>query len=199
MQEVPVERSLETMLAKKALFPTNLSRDQTRFSFVSNSKVDYKSDRVTSYSFDGWIYSRCFCSFAGISGMCKHWEEFLSPPPGILCAANGEKVSKSNLDEERCGQFLYWTPFSRSLSFVILLEKEERLLQFVREHLLPRQGQIIWVRHGRSTTSGRGRIPTKVRSRDRQQILTLSFKKTLLARSIWITLIHSLHLIRKPE
>ena len=49
MQEVPVERSLETMLAKKALFPTNLSRDQTRFSFVSNSKVDYKSDRVTSY------------------------------------------------------------------------------------------------------------------------------------------------------
>ena len=56
-QEVSVVRSLEAKPVKKALFPANPPQDQTRFPSITsiNSEGDYKSDRVTSYCFDGWI------------------------------------------------------------------------------------------------------------------------------------------------
>ena len=74
---VSVARSLETKPATKALFPTSPPQNQTGFpSPVTAGAVVTKSDRLTSYSLDDWIYSskafRCFCSFAGISNMCKH-------------------------------------------------------------------------------------------------------------------------------
>ena len=120
----------------------------------SNGKGGYKSDRVAFYSFDHWIYSSkafgCSCSCAGISNMCKHWEEFqvFSParqhstsqqlPPDKRGAAN-KTVSKSNLDEVPFVQV--WTistlkplfafsklnKYTRNIrSWLVLLEKEQQ-------------------------------------------------------------------------
>ena len=105
-QEVSVARSLEAKPVKKALFPTNPPQDQTRFPSITsiNGEGDYQSDRVTSYSFDGWIYSskalRCSCSCAGISSMCKHWEEFLLTSTRRTWFSVRKRLY-------RCGQFLY--------------------------------------------------------------------------------------------
>jgi len=105
-QEVSVARSLEVKAMTKALFPTNPPQDQTRFRLITsiNSEGDYKSNRVTSYSFDGWIYSskalRCLCSCAGISSMCEHWKEF------FLTSTRQTWFSVQKL-LYRCGLFVY--------------------------------------------------------------------------------------------
>ena len=65
------EASEESSISYKSTLKSN------KVSFASKGRESCnKSDRVTSYSRDGWIYRskafRCFCSFAGISNMCKH-------------------------------------------------------------------------------------------------------------------------------
>ena len=84
-QEVSVVRSLEAKPVNKVLFPTNPPRDQTRFSSPVTAM------EILSLSLTGLppIVSmvrytavskgfRHFCSFADISRMCKHWEDFFS-------------------------------------------------------------------------------------------------------------------------
>ena len=83
-QKVSVVRSLEAKPVHKVLFPTNPPRNQTRFpspvtarEILSLSLTGLPSTvsmvRYTAVS-KGFRY---FCSFAGISRMCKHWEDFL--------------------------------------------------------------------------------------------------------------------------
>ena len=82
-QEVFVLRSLEV------LFPTNPPRDQTRFpspvtamEILSLSLTGLPPTvSMVRYTAVGKGF-RYFCIFAGISRMCKHWEDFLRASTG---------------------------------------------------------------------------------------------------------------------
>ena len=88
-QEVSVVRSLEAKPVNKVLFPTNPPRDQTRFpspvtamEILSLSLTGLPPTvTMVRYTAVGKGF-RCFCSFAGISRMCKHWEHFLRASTG---------------------------------------------------------------------------------------------------------------------
>ncbi len=98
------EIRLETKPAKKAQFPTNPAQDQTRFPLpVTAREIASLTGLPPTISMVGYTavrHSGVSVVLRALRACVNIGRNFFSPPPGKLGAANREKVSESNLDEE---------------------------------------------------------------------------------------------------